>query len=73
MTNNENQHISKPQVFLLMYTIFPESLLETMLVPLFPFMVRQYFLTEGSEKNIGYYTGLLASAFYSPLFVSNRN
>nr|KAJ3423007.1 hypothetical protein HK105_004524 [Polyrhizophydium stewartii] len=56
------------QTFLLLLAIVPEALLEATLIPLYPFMVRHLL---PSEPNIGYFVGLLGSAFYLPLFLMN--
>ena len=61
---------SKKQIYMLIFGLFPEALLEAIVIPLFPFMVR-YLLPNEPETNIGFYTGILGSAFYLPLFVMN--
>ena len=61
---------SKRQIYMLIFGLFPEALLEAIVIPLFPFMVR-YLLPNEPESDIGFYTGILGSAFYLPLFVMN--
>ncbi|KNC96465.1 uncharacterized protein SPPG_08057 [Spizellomyces punctatus DAOM BR117] len=53
---------------LLLLALVPEGILEAMLIPLYPYLVRATGVDEGS---VGYYAGLLSSAFYGPLFVTN--
>ncbi|KAJ3410238.1 hypothetical protein HDV05_004009 [Chytridiales sp. JEL 0842] len=64
------QPSSKPfpvrQVALLLLTVLPEVLIHHMLGPLYPFMVRS--LIPGEEK-VGYYAGLLQSAYFLPTIV----
>lgn len=60
----------KRQIILLLVSIIPESILESTLIPLYPFIVR-HLLPNEPESAIGYYTGMLGSAFYLPLFVMN--
>lgn len=60
--------LSKSQVLCLLFSFFPRALLDAMVRPLFPFMVKYYF---GSDRSSGYYSGLLASAYYLPLLVTN--
>ena len=61
--------MKKTQILYLLLSFFPEYLLETMLNPLFPFMVKTYL--RNTENNVGYYTGLIGSAFFTPLFIMN--
>ncbi|KAI8909506.1 major facilitator superfamily domain-containing protein [Gorgonomyces haynaldii] len=58
------------QLFVLLYAITPEAILEAVLIPLFPFLVKQLLPNE-KEEDIGHYVGLLGSAFYLPLFLMN--
>ncbi|RKO92839.1 major facilitator superfamily domain-containing protein [Blyttiomyces helicus] len=58
----------RAQVAVLLTSILPEAILEATLVPLYPFIVR--YLLPG-EHDVGYKVGLLSSAFYLPLFVTN--
>ncbi|KAI8824883.1 major facilitator superfamily domain-containing protein [Fimicolochytrium jonesii] len=60
---------ARRQAFLLLLCLVPESILEAMLVPLYPFIVRS--LPGIPATQTGYYTGLLGSAFYAPLLVTN--
>ncbi|KAI9208447.1 major facilitator superfamily domain-containing protein [Polychytrium aggregatum] len=57
------------QTFCVLGTIVPEAILEAMLIPLYPFMVRS--MMKDSVTDIGYYVGLLGSAFYFPLLFMN--
>ncbi|KAI8897545.1 major facilitator superfamily domain-containing protein [Globomyces pollinis-pini] len=61
---------TKFQVFVLLTSLIPEAILESTLIPLYPFMVR-YLLPGEPESTIGVYTGYLGSAFYLPLFIMN--
>ncbi|KAH6585431.1 hypothetical protein BASA61_006832 [Batrachochytrium salamandrivorans] len=56
------------QIFLLLLAILPEAMLEALLVPLYPFIVRHLL---PDEPNIGRYVGLMGSSFYMPLFAMN--
>jgi MFS family permease len=56
------------QLSVLLGAILPEAILEAMLIPLYPFIVR---LLLPESPDVGYYTGLFSSAFYMPLFVMN--
>lgn len=72
-------NISKWQIFCLLATIFPEAVIEYLVTPLLPFMVRSFAASNSaagagaaaSDKNVGYLTGLLGSSFYAPLLVTN--
>ena len=64
------------QVYVLLGATLPEGILEAMLIPLYPFMVRHLLSsspkdTSEATKKVGLYTGLFSSAFYMPLFVMN--
>ena len=65
-----NPDKSKKQIYLLLFGLFPEAFLEGIVIPLFPFMVRFLYPT-APETDIGFYTGMLGSAFYLPLFIMN--
>jgi hypothetical protein len=54
-----------PKFLVILLAIIPEALMESTLTPLFPFMARE--LLPGGMSDIGYYSGLLGSAFYLPL------
>ena len=58
----------KFQIYLLLGSILPEALLESMLLPLYPYIVR-HLLPDSSD--VGYYTGVFSAAFYMPLFLMN--
>ncbi|KAJ3189176.1 hypothetical protein HDU85_002801 [Gaertneriomyces sp. JEL0708] len=57
------------QTICLLVALVPEGVLEAMLIPLYPYMVRSTGTIPESE--VGYYSGLLSSAFYGPLLVMN--
>ncbi|KAJ3180885.1 hypothetical protein HDU87_001525 [Geranomyces variabilis] len=59
---------AKQQATLLLLALVPEGILEAMLIPLYPFIVRSVGIP---ESQVGYYTGLLGSAFYAPLLFTN--
>ena len=58
------------QVLLLLLSIIPEAILESTLIPLYPFLVKAQS-PELSDDDAGYRAGLLGSAFYGPLFIMN--
>ncbi|KAJ3015100.1 hypothetical protein HKX48_004784 [Thoreauomyces humboldtii] len=60
---------AKRQATLLLLALIPEGILEAMLIPLYPFIVRS--VGDIPESQVGYYTGLLGSAFYAPLLFMN--
>jgi MFS family permease len=61
--------MKRQQILILLFALFPEAILESTLIPLYPFMVRH--LLDIPESQVGYYSGLLGSAFYMPLFLTN--
>ena len=65
-----NSTSSKQQIFILLLSLIPEAILESILIPLYPYIVR-HLLPNEPEQNIGHYVGLLGSAFYFPLFFMN--
>ncbi|KAI8591988.1 major facilitator superfamily domain-containing protein [Geranomyces variabilis] len=62
------ERCAKQQATLLLLALVPEGILEAMLIPLYPFIVRSVGIP---ESQVGYYTGLLGSAFYAPLLFTN--
>ncbi|KAJ3328661.1 hypothetical protein HDU76_009528 [Blyttiomyces sp. JEL0837] len=60
---------TKYQTYLLLLTVLPEALIETMLVPLVPFMMKS--LSPGPNIDIGSRSGIFSSAFYFPLLLMN--
>lgn len=58
----------KIQIFILLSGLIPEALMDSTLTPLYPFMVRHLM---PNEKEIGYYAGILGSAFHFPSLVLN--
>ncbi|KAJ3163688.1 hypothetical protein HDU86_000282 [Geranomyces michiganensis] len=67
-TPSNNNSRPKQQAILLLIALLPEGILEAMLIPLYPFIVRAVGIP---ESQVGYYTGLLGSAFYAPLLFTN--
>lgn len=63
-----SQPNTKLKILILLAGLIPEAILEYTLIPLYPFMVRHLL---PNETEIGYYSGLLGSAFYLPLFIMN--
>jgi MFS family permease len=59
---------SKTKTLILLSGLIPEAILESTLIPLYPFMIRHLL---PQEVEIGHYAGLLGSAFYLPLFLMN--
>ncbi|KAJ3177991.1 hypothetical protein HDU85_005711 [Gaertneriomyces sp. JEL0708] len=57
--------LSTGRTFLLLVTVLPEILIHHALKPLYPYMAKN-FLPESENANIGYYAGLLASAYAFP-------
>ncbi|TPX59174.1 hypothetical protein PhCBS80983_g02649 [Powellomyces hirtus] len=60
---------AKQQATMLLLALVPEGILEAMLIPLYPFIVRS--VGDIPEDQVGYYSGLLGSAFYAPLLLTN--
>lgn len=60
----------KNQILILLLAIVPEAVLESTLIPLYPFLVR-HLLPNIPENTVGYHVGLIGSAFYLPLFFMN--
>ncbi|KAJ3107826.1 hypothetical protein HDU97_003174 [Phlyctochytrium planicorne] len=58
----------RKQTYLLLVAILPEAIIETMLSPLLPFMVKSM---SHNPAEIGYLTGLISGVFYLPLLVTN--
>jgi MFS family permease len=56
------------KVWILLAGLLPEAIIDSTLTPLYPFIVRQVI---PGEEEVGYYAGLLGSAFYLPLFLMN--
>ena len=54
----------------LLFALLPEAILEGVLIPQYPYIVK-FLLPNELEENIGHYVGILGSAFYLPLFVMN--
>ncbi|KAJ3087985.1 hypothetical protein HK102_009827, partial [Quaeritorhiza haematococci] len=89
-TTTSIAHIRRQVIFLLL-SITPEAVIETMIIPLFPFLVRHLLILQNQQQTasgstsppnsntttteieslVGYYSGLLGSAFYAPAFVTN--
>jgi MFS family permease len=67
---SQMSHSQKQKILLVLLGLLPEALLDYSLIPLYPFMVRHLMPNE-PESSIGFYSGLLASAFYMPLFIMN--
>lgn len=63
-----NHMSSKLKILILLTGVIPEAILECSLIPLYPFIVRHLL---PNEKEVGYYAGLLGSAFYLPSFIMN--
>jgi MFS family permease len=59
---------TRAKILVLLTGLIPEAILESTLIPLYPFIVR--FLMP-NEIDVGHYAGLLGSAFYFPLFLMN--
>ncbi|KAJ3216899.1 hypothetical protein HDU67_008806 [Dinochytrium kinnereticum] len=59
---------SARQTYFLLLAILPEAIIETMLAPLLPFMVKSM---SGNASDVGYLTGLISGSFYFPLLVTN--
>ncbi|KAI8621018.1 major facilitator superfamily domain-containing protein [Chytriomyces sp. MP71] len=62
------------QTLLLLLTVLPEAIVETMLAPLIPFMIRSLstdISPDRIESEIGGRSGLLMASFYFPLLVMN--
>jgi MFS family permease len=60
----------KRQVLLALAGLLPETLLDSTLTPLYPYIAKHFFPISDS-KTISQISSLLASAFYLPLFISN--
>ena len=58
------------QVFIVLFSLLPEAVIDHSLVPLYPYMVR-FLLPNEPESNIGFYSGLIGSASHLPLFFMN--
>lgn len=56
------------QTIFLLLAILPEGILESMLIPLYPYMARGFGI---GEEDVGYWSGVASSAFYMPLLVMN--
>jgi MFS family permease len=61
---------AKERILLVLFGLLPEAIFDSTLIPLFPFIVR-HLLPNEPESNVGYYTGILGSSFYMPLFIMN--
>jgi MFS family permease len=60
----------KKKILILLFGLLAEAILESTLIPLFPFIVR-HLKPDEDESLVGYYSGLLGSSFYLPLFIMN--
>jgi MFS family permease len=61
---------TKRKIIYLLAGLIPEALLESTLVPLFPYITK-HLLPNEKEADLGRYSGLLGSSFYLPLFLMN--
>jgi len=70
----EKNRIKKPfpklQVFLALLCVLPEAFADSLLVPYIYNMVKDFGVAE-KEEDIGFYVGLLGSAFYFSLCITN--
>ncbi|KAJ3138496.1 hypothetical protein HK100_012571 [Physocladia obscura] len=63
-----------PQTYLLLFTVLPEAIIETMLAPLVPFLIRSLSAdvpADQLEAAIGGRSGLFAGMFYLPLLFTS--
>ncbi|KAI8830708.1 major facilitator superfamily domain-containing protein [Chytridium lagenaria] len=65
---DDTKGYAQHQTHLLLLAILPEAIIEYMLAPLLPFMVKS--MTEDPSK-VGYLTGLISGSFYFPLLLTN--
>ncbi|KAJ3270472.1 hypothetical protein HDV01_007779 [Terramyces sp. JEL0728] len=57
-------------ILLLVSTVIPETLLDSILTPLYPFVIR-HMIPELPEEQLGYYLGLIRIFYNAPMLVTN--
>jgi len=60
----------KLQVFLALLCVLPEAFADSLIIPYIYNMVKEFGVAE-KEEDIGFYVGLLGSAFYFSLCITN--